>query len=293
MTDETRALVAALAMVGGVACSSQSLTGDGGGTCTIQTPSPPPADPDPARAAANTAAFQFLDEMVGRYLRGEAPVYRGSATAHANVDAVGNVSDQTMQTSSARAALIADAVIACLTVFSAPERERIFFQQQQALPATTFVSTIVPNGTYGGGPLFPVNASNSATCTACAPDLASKPAALAWQGLEAVAASGSDAAPLDVTSSVELQRVSPCALTWDDVAAVSADYSTDLLAPPPSDGVVVKTIVGSVVTKVATPRMCDGIQVQYTIDAYINTVNLADYGVRNFTAQSGAMCGGA
>jgi hypothetical protein len=267
---------------------------DGPGTCTVQPPTPPPTDPDPVHAGANTTAFALLDQMVGQYVRGDVAVYRGSAVANANVDAFGNIENQSLQTSNARAALSISADVAGVTVFSASQSERILFQQQTALPGTTFVTSIIPNGTYGGGPLWPINASNSATCSACAPDLASGPATLVWQGLAAVAASGSDAAPLVVASSVNLQRVSPCALTWDDIFAVSADYAFDLPAQPPASGEFVETITGYVDTKAASFRMCDGIRVPYTIDIYINAANLADYGVRNFTALAATTtCGGA
>jgi hypothetical protein len=321
MNDKRTALLAALVVMGGGACGSQALIGvradagggaggggadggggyeaggttgtDGPGACTVQPPSPPPTDPDPVHAAANAAGFALLDQMVGQYVRGDIAVYRGGAGANANVDAFGNIGNLTLETSSARAALSVGAGVAGVTVFSASESERILFQQQAALPGTTFVGTIVPNGTYGGGPLWPVNASNAASCTACAPDLTSAPTSLAWQGLEAIAASGSDAAPLDVTSSVNLQRVSPCALNWDDIFAVSADYAFDLPVEPPAGGEFVRTISGYVDTKAASFRMCDGIRVPYTIDVYINTANLADYGVRNFTASAATTaCGG-
>ena len=322
MTDKRTVLLAALVVMGAGACGSQMLAGartdagggagsggadggpgyeaggtagtDGPGACMVQPPSPPPTDPDPVHAAANAAAFARLDQLVGRYLRSDVAVYRGSAKANANVDVSYNVRNVTLQTSSAHAALSVGAGVAGVTVFSASERERILFQQQAALPGTTFVDTIAPNGTYGGGPLWPLNASSAASCTACAPDLASAPASLVWQGLEAIAASGSDAAPLDVTSSVNLQRVSPCALNWDDIFAVSADYTFDLPAEPPAGGEFVQTISGSVETKAASFRTCDGIRVPFTIDVYINSENLADYGVRNFTALAAtSTCGGA
>jgi hypothetical protein len=301
MTDKRAALLAALVMAGGGACGSKTLVGAGtdagggaGGACALQPPAPPPTDPDPVHAAANSQGFALLDQIVGQYVRGAVAVYRGTAAASANVDAFGNLGNQTLQTSSARAALSVSADVAGVTVFSASESERILFQQQSAFPGTTFVSSIAPNGTYGGGPLWPANASNTATCTACLPDLASEPATLAWQGVEAVAASGSDAAPLDVTSSVNLQRLSPCALSWDDIFAVSADYPFDLPAEPPANGEVVKTISGYVDTKAASFMMCDGVRVPYTIDIYVNCANLADYGVRNFTALAATMvCGPA
>jgi hypothetical protein len=322
MTDKRTALLAALVVMGGGACGSQTLVGaradaaggaggggadggggyeaggttgtDGPGACSVQPPSPPPPDPDPVHAAANAEGFALLDQMVGQYVRGDVTVYRGTAAAGANVDAFGKIGNLTLQTSSARAALSVGAGVAGVTVFSASESERILFQQQTVLPGTTFVTTIVPNGTYGGGPLWPLNASNTATCTDCVPDLASAPTSLAWQGLEAIAASGSDAAPLDVTSSVNLQRVSPCALTWDDIFAVSADYAFDLPAEPPAGGEFAQTISGYLDTKAASFRMCDGIRVPYTIDVYINSGNLADYGVRNYTASAATTtCGGA
>jgi len=88
--------------------------------------------------------------------------------------------------------------------------------------------------------------------------------------------------------------VSPCALTWDDIFAVSADYAFDLPAEPPTSGEFVQTISGYVDTKAASFRMCDGIRVPYTIDIYINAANLADYGVRNFNELAATMaCGGA
>ena len=124
-----------------------------------------------ARPRLRAIAFHasgWCEQMVGQYVRGEVGVYRGTAAARANVDAYGQLGNQTLQTSSARAALSVGSDVAGVTVFSASERERILFQQQTALPGTTFVDTIVPNGTYGGGPLWPMNVSNSATCTACA-----------------------------------------------------------------------------------------------------------------------------
>src|SRR3954447_24853376 len=93
------AVVAALAFAAG--CSSGAAdNGDGGSdgatacavpvpslgpddaTCAMNTPPVPTTTMDaPVQAQAEAAGLAMLDRWLGRYLRGDAPVYRGAASA--------------------------------------------------------------------------------------------------------------------------------------------------------------------------------------------------------------------
>jgi hypothetical protein len=94
----------------------------------------------------------------------------------------------------------------------------------------------------------------------------------------------------DVTSSVDLHALSPCALTWDQIAAVNGDARGFVQ----EGNEMVLHSSGSVQTVAPSFRMCDGQAVPYTIDRYINLTDLFDYGVRNYVAGSPTtVCGGA
>ena len=87
--------------------------------------------------------------------------------------------------------------------------------------------------------------------------------------------------------------MSPCELTFDQLNAVSADWPDRLQDFAAAGGKLVLQKHGSVVTKNASPRTCDGVQVNYTIDLYVDPANPVDYGVANYAPQPGAFCGGS
>ena len=257
---------------------------DGSLACTAKTPAPPAPTGDAVRDTAQANEFMFVDAFVGAYLRGDNPIYAGVASA---TDTSGNA-PLAFSSSSAIAALVIDSNWAILTVASPADHERLILNQQSTAPDVTRGGGILPDGAYLGG-------YGSANCTSCTPDFFSRPPSLAWSGVDATFPGsypdGGGVFPaFDITSSVDLQPQSPCALTWDQVAAVHGG---------PLDFVQVGNEMvehenGWVQTVAPSFRSCDGQAVPYTIDRYINLTNLFDYGVRNYVAGSPmSLCGGA
>jgi len=184
--------------------------------------------------------------------------------------------------------LSVDATSATLTIASPPDHERVDFAQQKSSPGLTYANHVLPDNAFGG--------DASAACTNCAPNFFVKPATLAWAGFDAHYAgtfypdNSVNVAPYDITSSANLLLQSPCALTWEQISALSGGA----LGFAQVGGEMVLHEGGSVVTVPASFRMCDGLSVSYKIDVYVNLSNLFDYGVRNYTASApAALCGAA
>ncbi len=286
--------VAWVAAVCGFACSSSALPGSGatGGTggslaCAKTTPSPPAVTGDMVRDTAQANEFAFVDATVGGYLRGDSPAYVGSASASDDSGTLGG--PLSFSTESAIAAVVISADWALFTVASAADHERLILGQQTTSPDVTIAMGILPDGTYPGG------YSDSATCTSCTPDFFTHPSSLMWSGVDAnfpgsYPDGGGVFPAYDVTSSVDLQALSPCALTWNQIAAL--DGGPRGFVQEGNEMVV--HAAGSVQTVAPSFRTCDGQAVPYTIDCYINLTNLFDYGVRNYVAGSPmSVCGGA
>jgi hypothetical protein len=273
-------------------------TGGSGGTadagaagmpasCASQTPATPPPSGDVVADMAVAQSSTYLDQFLGRYLRGDVPTYSGTASADDSSALLG--ARLSFSSTSAVAALTFDADWAILTVASPSDHLRFTLQQQSTSPGLTYGGNIFPDNTFGTGP-------GSATCTDCVPDLFTQPPSLAWDGLDASFAGTFfpdgevSEAPFDVTSSASLQVQSPCALTWEQVSALNG-------GPRGFQRIgseMVFTYAGSVQTIAPSFRMCDGQSVSYAIDLYVNLANLFDYGVRNYVAQPpNVICGGA
>lgn len=277
----------------------ESRGNDGGGTggaagaqaivpaCPARhTPAAPEPNGDPVRDMVVAQRFAALDNFVGRYLRGEARTYTGSASISETLGFAGVPAANPIATESAVAGLIVDAVTATLTVGDAAAHQRVIFSQATAAPTVTDVSHIFPDLTYPAGPSGP-------TCAECLPNLFAPPAALTWNidahFLGEYRSDGSVAEfPFDVTASVDMRVRTPCALTWDELVVLNGgafEYQQ-------VGGEMVRHERSWLQTKIATPHMCDGEQVPYQIDVYVNLSDLFDYGVRNFTKGAPqTMCG--
>jgi hypothetical protein len=287
--------VAGLGAICGLACASPPVLGSGatgtGGTsgslaCTATTPSPPAPTGDTVRDTAQANEFAFVDGVVGVYLRG--PVYAGPASASDDSGGYGS-GPGAFATTNAIAAVVSYRYAAVLTIASPADHARLLLGQQPGSPEITEGLGILVDGTYMGG------YSSGATCTSCTPDFLSTPSSFVWSDLDmhspgAYFSDGSvEEAPYDIISTVDLQRATPCVLTWDQIVTLNGG---------PGDFVqegneMVQHSGGSVQTVEPSPAMCDGLAYGYTIDRYINLSNLFDYGVRNYVAGSPiSLCGG-
>jgi hypothetical protein len=269
-----------IATVCGLACSSSSLPGNT--ACTKTAPSAPAATGDVVRDMAQATEFAFVDGVVGGYLRGDNPAYVGTASATDNSGTLGG--PLSFSTTNAVAAVVTGGGLpgwALLTIASPADHERLLLGQQDTSPDVTVALGILPNGTYPGG------YSDSATCTSCTPDFFTHPPSLVWSGVDATFAGsypdGGGVFPaFDITSSVNLQALSPCALTWDQIVALNGGPRGFVQ----EGNEMVVHAVGSVQTVAPSFGACDGQAVPYTLDRYINLTNLFDYGVRNYVAGS-------
>jgi hypothetical protein len=297
MQHRARSLaVGCLAALCGLACTSSSLPGSGatggtGGTvaCGKTTPYPPAVTGDMVRDTAQANEFGFVDGVVGGYLRGDSPTYVGTASATDTSAAL------SFSTGSAIAAVVITSTWAVgvdwalFTVASPADHERLILGQQATAPEVTIALGIGPDGSYPGG------YSDAGTCTSCTPDFFTRPSSLAWSGVDAnypgFYPDGGGVFPAyDVTSSVDLQALSPCALTWDQIVALNGGPRGFVQ----EGNEMVVHASGSIQTVAPSFRMCDGQAVPYTIDRYINLTNLFDYGLRNYVAGSPtSVCGGA
>jgi hypothetical protein len=264
--------------------------------CAIATPPlpSPPSGTDPASVQAIAVAQEMrsLDDLIGRYLRGDAPVYRGSASARDNGSAFNPPSpaapiymDTTMSSDQAIAALVLDASAgsATLTVTSPCEEKLIHVIQNRAAPGITQVNGVLATNQYGG---------LTASCSSCAPDLLAPPATLSWIEADATYDQGAPLPTNHITSTVALQRESPCDLDWAQLVAIDANSITD------GSGLALSNFarVGNEMVwqhadsvSLATPSShgaCDGLYVPYTDELYVNAFNLGTYGVRKYVAQT-------
>lgn len=263
--------------------------------CAIATPTLPiaPTGTDSAsvQAIAIAADMQILDDLVGRYLRGDAPVYRGSASARDNLSAFNPpppaapiYTDTTMSSDQAIAALVIDlnAGTATLTVTSPCEQELIHVIQDRAAPGITQVNGVLATIAYGGW---------TATCTTCVPDFFGQPATLSWTDADATYDQGAPLPTNHIVSTASLQRESPCDLDWAQLVAIDANWIT--YGPQLGLGnfarvgnEMVWQHTGSVT--LATPSAhgaCDGLSVPYTDELYVSASDLGTYGVRSYVAK--------
>jgi len=271
------AAAGARASSGGHDFGTGAESGAGGEAGGPQNTCPPELDAsmlgvvhDAAYAAANTSLYRY----VGRYLTGDAPVYRGSAT----------IADSHQQLTLDSTDVIAAAVVevqssgswGILTVVDTQARTHGTFTQENGDPSVTYAESIYPVGTYAVGGV--------ASCTACAPDFYHAPDTIALPSFDAHHAAddpaGGGEPTFDITATLDLMLVAPSTLSWDDLLALNVGF----LSFTQIGGDMVLHQHGSVTLVEGSYKRCDGQSVDYTIDLYVNLANPLDYGLRNFVA---------
>lgn len=281
---------------------SSKLTGGGFGYG-----SPPQGVSVQAYAEANGLAY--LDAFVGSYLRGDSTVYTGTLSAEDNQSVLGTdcnggsqaCHDQSIASGPAVASLAVASGEATLTVHSLGAHKYVVFSQSHTEPDVTTVGIVLPDTGAGG---------NTGTCSGCAPSFLKKPASIDVQNLVSTAYvavnPGVDAGPgvvddagivvdayagvpLDTHASTSLTLATACDLTFDDLVELNS------LGPPSTSGSsgqtsynfvargdqMVAVVQGSVYTY--SEDAGTGCTTAYSIELYVSTTNLADYGVQNYT----------
>jgi len=254
-------------------------------TCSIQTP-PVPSIPSMSstEAVGQAMGMMILDQMIGAYLRGDVAVYTGTASASDNQNVSSGFAEAPDVTLSARGTALAGLDRHRLEITSTCEEKVLVVQQWPSMPGQTEVDAIAPETSVGG---------YSGACLDCIPDLSSLPDHITWT--DVAAASDPTAFPNDLgafrsVSSVDLQRESPCSLTWDQLVVLNTRFS-----PIVDFARVGNEMVATYSNSTSIPpngKFCNGSSTAFTIDLYVNLSDLSDYGTRNF--QLGAttpLCG--
>jgi hypothetical protein len=282
---------------------SSSLTQSGGGFDDGTLP-----QGVSVQAFAEGLGRQYLDAYVGDYLRGKLTVYHGTLSANDDQSVLGidcnggsdACADQSIPNGPAVASLTvdADAGTATLTVHSLAAHKYVAFQQTAAMSDVTTVGVVLPDTSTGG---------NTGTCSGCVTEFGNTPTSISIRNLDGIgyvavnppadASQGTvnDAGEvvdayagvkLDIHASGALVLGTPCELTFDDLAELNAfgpPLASSVSAPvgfQQQGDEMVALVQGSAYSY--DQQTDNGCVTYYTIELYVSTTNLADYGVRNF-----------
>jgi hypothetical protein len=259
--------------------------------CTLSPPSVPssltPADPADYEQIAVAAKMGVLDRVVGRYVRGDLRIYRGTASAHDNESVLGDPQFPTNRAifpGLAMASLEYGGGEAFLTVVSPCQQEWVQFSQ---FPYNGHL-TIDQHTIHTNSELDGYSNDLSYGCVDCLPSFFGLPQALSWTDLELAP----DGLPYRSSSSANLQLESPCDLTWEELVAIDGPEFGGAGSPPGLEGFqrvgdeMVRHESGQAVQYLPEGSPCPELIVDYEIDLYVNATNLADYGVRGYVGSA-------
>lgn len=269
--------------------SPDATTASACGFAGLPKPASTPAQGASAKAKAEAAGLAVLDGFVRPYLLDHVTVYRGTFTAHDNQGVLGAGSpyarpgtyeDQYVPPSAAVASLVIHGGLAVLSVHSLTAHKYVELSQATGSGSggITNVGIILPDDEQGG---------NTGTCQGCVPALDPSPDAIAFDGIEStqlVAIGPKDNPTLHTYGTAQLTRVPPCEIRFEDLAELNGGSG---LAFVPQGDEMVAQIEGYAET--ANGYYC---VVHYSLELYVKTANLADYGVRGYAVVPGQSCPG-
>jgi hypothetical protein len=296
-------------------------SGAGGvGACSFAGAVPAaPAAPDPAateQAQAEEREFVTLDAVVGRFLRGDVTVYRGTVSAEATSANINLPPPYTMSNQFAEGP-----ALAMLAIRTAQPDEWAPAQTADYVAGNTATLLIHahaadrylvyaqvagdPTRTWGGG--FGTDGSGGlstnilvGSCVGCVPSLAARPATLGLSaattiGTEPViVASANVGVPVSTKATAALAVAPPCTLTWEDLAALATAVAPNEFAADihlNTYAVAGDEMLAHHAGSFGGPRsrgQC-AMQTDYSIDVWVKRANLASYGTRNYKAGSSAI----
>jgi hypothetical protein len=283
-------------------------------TCSFSNAPPPPAS-GPVNSAQDFATVTELakyDSLIGRFLRGDVTVYRGTVSAQGTQALNDSAPIYSIQTSIPDGAALAMLDIratyggdwypskvtvpsgsqtAALVVHSLPSRLYLAYGQDTEEPGLTWGDYIEPDDPAAGVTDNVLDRS----CSGCAPSFWTRPGTIAFDGL---VTSGSvqvfnppgmyTDVPVSTTSSVHLTAAAPCSVGWSDLAILDTatgpnEFSADLGLRhfQPQGGLYVAHDSGSYVPVPPTNGVCVPATL-YSVELWVDPSDLSKHGVRNF-----------
>jgi hypothetical protein len=242
-------------------------------------PSLPDVDPAVDRAAIDSANMEVvtaLEAEIGVYVKGDIPIYRGTARASDNASAGGEANGKLSGDVVAAIAPTADGLQ--LAVF-APSQTRLRVAQASATPDQSSFSLVA-----------------SGSCVDCFASLATRPPSIHAASLTIRGAPLMIDAERSATIAVDelaLTRLSH--LTFEDIAAaknaVEGDVGSRARFTQRGDEMIRK-VGASITTGVPGNKdfhSCARI-ITYEAEWYVNLTSVTDYGVRNFAIVKRETC---
>jgi hypothetical protein len=297
------ALLAAAGACGGSADPGATKPDSPTGCAFVNVPAAAPGlDPNAApEEVATTQARYVMDALIGRYLRGEVAVYRGTLSAHDHVafadgraEELGPDHDIPSGPALARLGMRtatesdwappkkgANGHLASLVIRAADSKRYVGVAALDSEPGTTFSTAVAEARQYA--PL-------AGGCVECGPDLAGQPAAITFDGLTTTAIEQiyRDSHYVDVivstTVTARLTRVAPCDLRYEDIFTADEITGPEYSAPSLENGIDSgDEIVWHDTGTLGSPsgHQCVPIT-DYTIDRFVRKADLGVYGARNF-----------
>jgi hypothetical protein len=273
----------------------------------------PPRPPSGSGASTNQAraeAIQLnvLDALVGQYVRGDVLVYHGTTHADFTVQTPSGydpIPDQSIAQGSALARLDyrptsssddvppfapdgASVTTAVLLIHGVSNGSYTVWGQLDSQPTQTLAGGI---GSRDSDDAF------FTSCAGCAPSLWNWPTSISFDvtvtgKLEVYSGNlGYADAPTRLSAAADLHVVSPCDVTLDEIKGLDGatgpnEFAEDigLQSFVPEGNEIVWHRNAATTLRYPSDRFtdCDGLDLIYTIDLYVNVNDLGDYGVRNY-----------
>jgi hypothetical protein len=286
-------------------------------TCSFSSPPPPPGS-GPVSSAEDFATASELaeyDSLIGRFLRGDVTIYRGTLSA----DGAPVYQSQTSIPAGPALALLdirstwdgdwyparptvtaSGSRTAVLLVHSLSSHAYVSYGQDTDEPGVTWSGFIASDDPATGVTDNFLNRS----CSGCAPSFWERPSTLIFDGL---VTTGSVpvykngvyvSVPVSTTSSAHLTAAAPCDLVWQDLEVLDTatgpnEFATDVALGrfQLEGGLMVHHDSGSYVPVPPMYGQCVP-ATEYLVDLWVDPSDLSNYGVSNFTITAMTMaCG--
>jgi hypothetical protein len=300
-------LMPLVAAMGTAACGSSPQPSQ---TCSNAPPPPAAVPVNSAQDAATNGELAKYDVLIGRYLRGDVTVYRGTVSGQATVAVNDSAPVYQVQQS-----LPDEPALALLDIRATnggdwfPPRENVPAASStaalvvQGLPSHLYISyaqvTEDPGVTWAGAIQSsqpPTDNLLETSCSACASSLWEQPSAIAFAGLvtngtvDVYNSDGTTSVPVSTTSSVTLTAVSPCQVVWQDLAVLNTvtgpnEFSSGFEDFQPEGGLMVAHDIGQYLPVPPSRGQC-ALATNYSVDLWVDPSDLSNHGVRNFMITS-------
>lgn len=252
-----------------------------------------PAGAEERRILAAVAPKHLADlyRLVGRYARGDAPIYEGTFSAQDNMGSLGaTYRDGVMDNAPVDAALTWEEKMywkgqqaSGWSLLVRSSTHRLTITQTASAPGVTSFSIVVPNSTGGG---------LTGSCESCFPALVTTATTFAASDVLAVGRWGNDK-PLEVTASGTLTRVPLAKVTFERIARV-VDAPGLIEEFAVVGGEMVRPIATSYTEKTPVPAgsayfECER-HTSYELDMFVDRSRLVRQGLRSMAITGTQTC---